>query len=198
MKVSSFAILGLAVVSFAPVGAQTKETKETNAVERAFAKGGTVRLQLAAGEYRISGSPDEKLRVRWSTRNPEDARRVRVTADVNGRSATVRTDGPRNGFRVEIEMPERSDISLDLSAGEVTMRGIEGSKDISMWAGEVSIEVGDPARYRRVDATVRFGEIGARPFNVSKGGIFRSFHWTGNGEYVLRARLFAGELQLIK
>jgi hypothetical protein len=123
---------------------------------------------------------------------------VRVSADVSGKTATVRTGGPRNGFRVEIEIPERSNVHLDLSAGELRMRGVEGSKDISMWAGEASIEVGDPTRYRRVDATVRFGEIGARPFNVNKGGIFRSFHWNGKGEYTLRARIFAGELQLIQ
>jgi hypothetical protein len=188
-------VIALATLVLAPVGAQSKDG---DVVERAFSRGGTVRLDLGAGEYRISGTPDDKLRVRWSTRKPDDERRVRVSADVTGRSATVRTAGPRNGFRVEIEMPERSDVRLDLSAGEVRMRGIEGSKDISMWAGEVSIEVGDPARYRRVDATVRFGEIAAQPFNVSKGGIFRSLHWTGSGEYVLRARLFAGELQLVK
>jgi hypothetical protein len=188
-------VIALATLVLAPVGAQSKDG---DVVERAFSRGGMVRLDLGAGEYRISGTPDDKLRVRWSTRKPDDERRVRVSADVTGRSATVRTAGPRNGFRVEIEMPERSDVRLELSAGEVRMRGIEGSKDISMWAGEVSIEVGDPARYRRVDATVRFGEIGAQPFNVSKGGIFRSLHWTGSGEYVLRARLFAGELQLVK
>ena len=110
----------------------------------------------------------------------------------------MRTGGVRNGLRIDIEMPMRSDVRLDLSAGEVSMRGIEGSKDISMWAGEVSIEVGDPARYRRVDASVRFGEIGAHAFSVNKGGIFRSFHWNGGGEYVLRARLFAGEVNLVE
>jgi hypothetical protein len=192
---NSLVVLGLAALLLAPVGAQSPDG---NALERVFARGGTVRLDLGAGEYRISGTADEKLRVRWSTRKPEDMRRVRVSADVAGRSATVRTGGPRNGFRVEIEMPERSDVRLELSAGEVRMRGIEGSKDISMWAGEVSIEVGDTARYRQVDASVRFGEIGARPFNVSKEGIFRSFRWSGRGEYVLRARLFAGEVQLIE
>jgi hypothetical protein len=180
------------------MAAVAQRTGDSNAVERAFAPGGTVRLDLGAGEYRITGTAEEKVRVRWSTQKPEDARRVRVSADVAGKTATVRTSGPNNGFRVEIEIPERSHVDLDLSAGEITMRRVEGSKNISMWAGEASIEIGDPARYRRVDASVRFGEIGARPFNVNKGGIFRSFHWNGNGEYTLRARIFAGELQLLK
>ena len=195
MKDVSLAVVAFTVFFAAPAGAQTKDAHTS---ERAFARGGTVQLNLGAGEYHINGIPDDKLRVRWRTRDPDDARRVRVSADVQGRAATVRVDGPKNGFRVDIDMPERSDVRLDLSAGEIRMRGIEGNKDISMWAGDASIEIGDPSRYRRVDATVRFGEIGARPFNVSKGGIFRSFHWNGSGEYVLRARLFAGELQLIK
>lgn len=191
----SIAALAAVLLLASPAGAQTADG---NLLERAFAPGGTVRLDLGAGEYRITGTTQDKVRVRWSTRNPEDGRRVRVSADVSGKTAAVRTSGPHNGFRVEIEIPERSHVQLDLSAGEVRMRGIEGSKDISMWAGEASIEIGDPARYRRVDASVRFGEIGAPPFNINKGGIFRSFHWDGKGEYTLRARIFAGELQLTK
>ena len=34
------------------------------------------------------------------------------------------------------------------------------------------------------------------PFNGSKGGVFRSFLWSGSGPYELRARLTAGEITL--
>ena len=166
-------------------------------VERAFAKGGHVRLDLVAAEYRISGSPDNKVRVSWWTNKAGVAERVRVTIDVHGRTATVRTHGPKNGgLHFQIDVPERSDLDVDLSAGDITVRGIEGNKSLDMWAGDATIDVGPTEQYRRVDASVRFGDISAPPFNTSKGGIFRSFTWRGSGKYTVRARLFAGDLKL--
>jgi hypothetical protein len=167
-------------------------------IERPFAAGGTVNLDLSAGGYRIRGQDGDRLRIQWRTRRPEDASRAHVAAEVKGTNATVMTDGPRNGFEVQIDVPRRTDLYLRLSAGDLDIRGIEGNKDVSVWAGDISIEVGDTERYRRVDASVRVGDLGARAFNVSKEGLFRSFQWTGNGAYDLRASLFAGDLKLLK
>ena len=76
------------------------------------------------------------------------------------------------------------------------MRGIEGNKRVDSWAGDVSIDIGQPEQYRQVDASVRAGDLNARPFNVSKGGLLRSFSWTGKGPYSLQVKLFAGDLTL--
>lgn len=165
-------------------------------IERAFQKGGKVRLNLVAGEYALRGSTADTIRVRWQTRKPRDMDRARVDVSVNRDTATVRTHGPKDGFRVEIDLPQRTDLELDLSAGELSIRDIEGNKNLSMWAGEITVDVGDASRYRRVDASVRFGEIDARPFDVSTGGILRSLRRNGRGEYTFRARLFAGEMKL--
>jgi hypothetical protein len=50
--------------------------------------------------------------------------------------------------------------------------------------------------YSRVDASLWAGDLDAPPFNVSKGGLFRSFDWKGNGSYTLHAHLMAGDLRL--
>jgi hypothetical protein len=167
------------------------------AVERAFQKGGHVRLELRAAEYRIAGSPGDKVRVSWYSNKPEIAERVRVDVNVAGNEATVRTSGPGHGnLRFEIDLPDRCDLDVDLSAGDISVRGIEGSKTLDMWAGDATIDVGRADLYRHVEASVRFGDISAPPFNVSKEGIFRSFTWTGAGKYTVKAHLFAGDLKL--
>ena len=38
-------------------------------------------------------------------------------------------------------MPARSDIEIDLSAGDLDLRGIEGNKRVDTWAGDVTIDV---------------------------------------------------------
>jgi hypothetical protein len=166
-------------------------------VERAFDKGGHVRLELTAAEYRIDGSRDEKVRVSWYSNKPGVTERVRVDVNVRGHEATVRTSAPKNGnLRFAIDLPDRCDLDVDLSAGDISVRGIEGSKTLDMWAGDATIDVGRADLYRHVEASVLFGDISAPPFNVSKEGIFRSFSWSGAGKYTVKAHLFAGDLKL--
>jgi hypothetical protein len=191
MKVAALA-LAAAVLSAVPSANQS-----TASPERSFQKGGTVRLQLAAGAYRIHGHDDNRIQVRWTTRKPGMKERIHADIDIKGRRAVVWTVAPHNsGAEFAIDLPARSDLDIDLNAGDLEVRGVEGNKNLSMWAGDVTIDVGDSALYRRVDATVRFGEISAPPFNRTTGGIFRSLSWSGTGKYLVRARLFAGDLRL--
>jgi hypothetical protein len=65
-------------------------------------------MSLAAGDYRIAGAKENRVHVLWKVRSAEDLPRVRVQADVKGSEATLTTDGVRNGFQVEIQVPTRS------------------------------------------------------------------------------------------
>ena len=165
-------------------------------VDKPFAKAGTIKMSLAAGDYRISGRVDERIRVAWRADKAEDAANLKAEAEIRGTSAVLSTSGFRNGVHFTIEVPSRSDIEIDLTAGDLDVRGIEGSKRIDTWAGDVSIDIGQPEQYRVVEASVRAGDLTAAPFKVSKGGLFRSFNWTGKGPYSLRVKLFAGDLTL--
>ena len=133
-------------------------------------------------EYMIRGGAVDSIRVRWETRDSRENDSVRTEVAVKGSDATIRVRGPKNNFHVTMDVPAIADIQMDVSAGEVSVRGVEGNKSVSMWAGEVTMEVGDAQLYRSVDTTVRFGEIQASPFGGSKGGVLRSFRWDGSGE----------------
>ncbi len=188
-------LLVLVAAAGLPAPAQTP-ADDPSRIERPFAAGGKIRLDLSAGSYRIEGRQADTIVVRWTTKHA--GQKVEAKVEPRGKEAFISIDGPHDNFRVDIQVPGVSDLDLDLSAGELAIREITGSKNVSVWAGDISIEVGDSAKYRRVDASVRFGEIDARPFNITKGGVFRSFKWDGQGEYNLRARLFAGELKLLR
>lgn len=168
----------------------------SNDIHRAFVSGGRINMNLSAGEYRIEAGSSDRIVVHWTTQRPEDQSRAHVRVDVQGRQATIVTDGPRNGFDVTIQVPARSDLYVRLSAGELSIAGIEGSKDVQAHAGELNIDIGRRDDYRSVDASVWVGEIDAKPFGVNKGGIWRSFDWQGKGRYTLLARLKAGEVSL--
>ena len=171
----------------------------SDSLERAFAPGGRIHMNLSAGDYRISGAKENRIHILWKVRNAGDLPRIRVQADVKGSEATLATatDGVRNGFEVEIQVPTRSGLRVRLTAGDLTVEGIEGNKDIESHAGDLTIDVGRAEDYSRVDASLWAGDLEAPAFNVSKGGLFRSFDWKGNGPYTLHAHLKAGDLRLV-
>ena len=172
------------------------QSPSTVPVDKPFPKAGTIRMKLAAGDYRISGRADERIRVGWRADRPDQGRNVQADADIRGTTAVLTTGGFRDGVHFTIDIPMRSDVEIDLSAGDLELRGVEGSKRVESWAGDVSIDVGQPDQYKFVEASVRAGDLRAEPFKVSKGGLMRSFTWTGKGPYTLRAKLFAGDLTL--
>jgi hypothetical protein len=165
-------------------------------VERKFVSGGTITLTLAAGDYDIVASPDDRIRVTVSGPHAAD---TDVDIDVRGSRATVVTTGPRrDGVDARIELPRRANIVLTLTAGDLKVSGIEGSKDVSARAGDVTIEVGSRDQYRSVRASIRIGDLDVEPFDVQKDGFFRSFEWNGKGQYDLLAHLTVGDLKLTR
>jgi hypothetical protein len=172
------------------------DARVSASLERPFAANGRITMDLSAGEYRIVGGQDNHIRLDWSVRDEDQLPRVKARADVRGTDATITTDGPSNHFKVAIQVPERADLYIRLTAGELEVENIRGNKDIELHAGKMDIDVGRPEEYHHVDASIWAGELHAPPYRVSKDGLFRWFDWKGQGKYRLHARLKAGELRL--
>ena len=181
-----------------PESQSNQATRPSGAIERAFPANGRVSMDLSAGEYHITGSRDNRIRLEWSVRDREMLPRIRARADVRGRDAAIVTDAPddNSDFKVAIQVPLRADLYVRLTAGELTIEDIEGSKDVALHAGELNIDVGRAADYGRVEVSVWAGEVDASPYHVNKGGLFRSLDWRGDGPYRLEAHLKAGEVRL--
>lgn len=184
----------LAFLLLAPLASAQESAWEAK-LEKAF-QGGKVVLDLSVGGYKILPCSEAgKIRVRWATQHPEQMEDAKVQVTVEGGEARIRTRGPRNDFRVEIELPARTDLEARLSIGELVVKGIEGNKDLRCRIGEIQVEVPNPQTYGHVDASVKIGELSAQPFGTSKDGFFRSFCWEGRGAYNLEAKVGIGEVK---
>jgi Putative adhesin len=204
MKRASFAALAMCAVA-ACCQAQDGGTR-TGSLDgterRAFVSGGEIRFDLSAGDYDFSASPDNTIHISWRWDSGERSRHtsppmVKAQINVNGRSATVVTDGPHNNIHYTVEVPKSVNLAVRLSAGDISIAEIEGNKDVQIHAGDVRISVGDPQHYSQVDLSVKAGDLNAPPFGGTKDGLFRSFHWTGTGTYQLRVQLDAGDVNLL-
>jgi hypothetical protein len=162
-----------------------------------FDSGGKIRMYLRSGDFRITGSGEDKITVRISGGNAYRASDMRVQLEGSSHAATLTiSGGPKNDLEVTIEVPRKTGLFVRMPAGNLEVRHLVGDKDAELHAGEMIIDVGEVADYSRVDASVYSGGLEASPFGESHGGLFRSFHKEGNGKYHLHAHVGAGDLTL--
>ena len=188
------AIVGTTLAAGA-VSAQ--DTRTSSSLERSFPANGRVTMDLVAGDYEITGSREDRVRLEWSVRDADKLARVEARAEVRDRDLRITTNGPSsNHLKFTIQVPTQSDLHVRLTAGDLTIEGIRGNKDIELRAGDLRIDVGRAEDYNKVDAGLWAGDLKASAFQIYKEGLFRSFDWNGNGPYRLHAHLLAGDLYL--
>lgn len=166
--------------------------------EAQLPSGVPLRLYVRSGDVRVVGSDGSKISVDVSGKNAQKIEDVRHRLEIRGGYAEFHlSGGPRNDFQITIHLPQNCDLYLRVPAGDVTVEGISGNKDIELHAGDLSIHVGNPLEYSHVDASVNAGDVEASPFGESRSGLFRSFKKSGSGKYTLHAHVGAGDLSLL-
>ncbi len=186
---SPILLVAIALASCSPQPEQPPVVK----ADKPFAAAGSIEMQLDSGNYTVRASPDEHIRVSFAG-NIGDA-----TADlgISDRHANLAVkDTPHNNFRSTIEVPATADIVVRLSAGNLEVGAIGGSKDIDSKAGNVEISIPDSGDYGSVDAVVKAGNLSAGPFGDSGSGLSPRLKWSGPGKHTLHVSLGAGNLEL--
>jgi len=170
--------------------------QSTTQVQEKFSSEGFVRFHLSPGGYRIRAGDSDKIQVTCEA-TPEQLKQINVKIRAGAMSADVFVSNtPHNNFHATIEVPARTGLRVRMFAGEVVIDGVEGDKDVEVDAGRIEIRIPHPEQYGRRDASVHAGSIESSAFNVSKGGLFRSFEQKGPGKYRLHAHVATGEIQL--
>jgi hypothetical protein len=167
------------------------------AFEAEFPSGSLLLLHIRSGDVRLVGSDQNKILVRYEGAKADRGRDVRVTLVRSGQTGELSIHGgPRNGLRIIVQVPRRSNLKVRMPFGDLAISAIAGDKDVEVHAGDVTMEVGPSTDYAHVDLSVLSGELSANPFGVETGGLFRSFETQGKGSYRLHAHLGAGDLTI--
>jgi len=194
--------LALLAAFSAPLAfAQSKRVEATNLPDHPFQvdypAGSQLSVYLRSGDVRVVGGTENKVSVRVDAKDMEKAREVRVTFDRSEHSAELHVSGgPRNDIQITVEVPKDTGLYVRMPAGQLEITDVAGDKDVQLHAGELILHVGSPADYSYVEASVTTGGLEAPPFHEDHGGLFRSFHKSGNGKYRLHAHVGAGDLTL--
>jgi hypothetical protein len=192
----SFCAALVAAAALASVKTEVKDIVD-HPFSTDFASGEQLRLHVRSGEVHIVGTDQNRISVELSGKKLNEAHDVRVSlSEKHGVSELHVTGGPKNELTITIRIPRNTDLYARIPFGEVHVEGVEGNKDISLHAGDLTVSVGNSSDYAHVDASVMSGELDGEPFGESHGGLFRSFHKAGSGKYRLHAHVGAGQLTL--
>ncbi|HEV2287687.1 MAG TPA: hypothetical protein VGR81_01900 [Candidatus Acidoferrales bacterium] len=205
-KMSARAALFLFILlptAAAAQGSRTLSEQGGNPFTADFPSGGQIRMDLRSAGVTVTGSDENKIQVRVSARGSGDLSSVRISLKTNGNRGELKvTGGPSDNFQIDIQIPRNSDLYARMFAGELDIRGVEGNKDLAVHFGQMDIALAHPDDYAPVRLSVSSGDLEAAAFNVSKGGLFRSFemdstlHKSSPGRYSLYAHVGAGEIDI--
>ena len=155
---------------------------------------GELTMTLRTGNTLITGTDAPALRITCEVADQRRAGDIKISFAAN--HLTIR-GGPDNEVSFRVEVPRTLNLRIRCSAGNLTIAKISGDKDVALNAGNMTIEVGNPASYRSVDVSVLAGNINAAAYATAHDGLFRSFqHQNAGGKYRLHASVLAGNLTL--
>lgn len=197
MKRLAVAVGFLLLLSSGLLAQQSVRVTGQDRFEADFPSSGHLRLHIRSGDLKVIGGDEDKIKIRYWGKNASEAHDVKVSLRTMGNTGVLHVHGgPRNEFRIEIQIPKASNLYLRMPAGDADIENLVGDKDVELHAGDLIMAVGSPEEYAVADASVLAGDLETGPFGVTKDGLFRSFHHQGSGKYKLHAHVGAGDLML--
>ena len=173
--------------------------------EASFDPGGVVILDANIGDVHVvPADPEGKLRLVITPHKSGDATDaphwIREFS-VNGSQAKIVIRTPKMGdhsFEIELYVPKRSDLRLELGVGDLTVEGITGDTDARVGVGDLRMTVPNPHDYRSVAMSVHIGDVHAGAFGLEPSGFLGKSveHQFGTGSYRLKLHTGIGDVSV--
>ena len=195
------AVVGAAVLVWNLAGLARAEVPCAQTLDAPLRPRAVLRVHSRPAGLEIVGTDQSTIHVSCTLGSEGDAERIRIRLKGNQDDETLTIAGDLregNNLRVRIEVPRKTSLRVEMSAGEVKVEEIAGDKDIDLYAGRIAISSTRPWDYRSVDVSVSVGSVKAPVYGAEKGGFFRSItREAADGEYSLHAHVITGEIALL-
>jgi hypothetical protein len=139
------------------------------------------------------GTDQEAIHVSCTADDMDSARHIRLRFSGTPTHAKLTITGAylkHGNLKIRVEVPRKTNLGVQIPAGEVKVDEIVGDKDIELHAGQITISSARDWDYRNLNASVDIGQVNAQVYGADKGGFFRVFRKeNGDGEHRLHAHV---------
>ena len=133
------AAAGLLAVAAAPAAGQRERDEYASRIDTtiAFARGGTVELQLIGGEIIVTGWSRDQVRVRATSERSE----LRMDASGSYLNLGLRSGASRSGdTRFEVSVPVGTKVRANTTSGDIRISGSRGEVEARTQRGDIVVE----------------------------------------------------------
>ena len=184
------------------------QNQQTYTQDHPLRSGGTVVLTMNVGDLKIVPSGSDRVRLEIHTQRTVDQQTIASWVrrfEIAGDRATIEIEVPKRfkdcdncGTDVFLYVPQQSDLKADLDVGDMTIRGVQGNKDLHTGVGDLRIVVADRSEYGHVETHTRIGDVHdfLNQGSDTSGFLGQSEDFTLGGRYHLRASTGIGDVHI--
>jgi hypothetical protein len=131
-------------------------------------------------------------------KKPEEEKNVQVRSRLQGSQVQVEVRAPMSlSVGVEVEVPSPISLEVHLTGGDLTVEGVEGDKDLQLFAGDLKVDVGTLQNLQDAEVSVRIGDVSVPDVGEVHGWLGHTWKYKGGGQYHLFAHTAFGDASLV-
>jgi hypothetical protein len=185
---------GLAISGVPASAATHQEVFECSA-------GGSLWFRLRGGDVHVTrGTDPEHIVLRYTPdpKKPDEEKKVQISSSVHGSEVRIEIKAPVSlSVDAEVEVPSPMSLDVHLTGGDLTVDGVEGDKDLQLFAGDLKLDVGTLQTVRNAEVSVRVGDVDVPPIGQVRGWLGHTWTYHGSGQYRLYAHTSFGDASLL-
>jgi len=164
-------------------------------------QGGSLWFRLRGGDLHIARGTDlQHIVVRYTPdpKKPEQEKKVQIDSRLHGSQVELAVKAPMSlSVDVEVEVPSPISLEVHMTGGDLTVEGVEGDKNLQLFAGDLKVDVGTLQNVRDAKVSVRIGDVSAPDIGKVHGWLGHTWKYQGNGQYRLYAHTGFGDVSLV-
>lgn len=165
-----------------------------------FSPGGRLLFKLRGGDLHIKGGTDTRhIIVRYTPdpKKPAEEHKVQLRSQVRGSQIQIEVEAPSSlGVDAEVEVPSPITLEVHMTAGDLSVEGVEGDKNLSLFAGDLTVKIRTLQELRDVEVSAGIGDISVPPVGKTQGWLGHTWKYKGRGTYRLYAHTSVGDARL--
>jgi hypothetical protein len=162
--------------------------------------GASLVFRFRGGDVRIRrGTDPQHIIVRYTPdpKKPGEENKVQVQSRVRGSQVQIEVKAPTSlSVDAEVEVPSPIALEVHMTAGDLSVQGIDGSKDLHLFAGDLRVDVARLQDLGDAEVSVGIGDVSVPPVGKTHGWLGHTWKYKGGGPYRLYAHTRFGDTSL--
>lgn len=163
--------------------------------------GGSLWFRIRGGDVHITRGTDPEhvvLRYTPDPKKPDEEKNVEIRSYVHGSQVRLEVKAPVSlSVDAEIEVPSPISLEVHMTGGDLTVAGVDGDKNLQLFAGDLKVDVGTLEKVRDAEVSVRVGDVDVPPIGEVHGWLGHTWRYQGNGPYRVYAHTSFGDASIL-